>query len=867
MRVPTQTVAQALLPHHIGEYRVVREIGRGSMGVVYEAVQQSLERRVALKVLPTQGRTPDAIERFKRESAAIARFDHPGIIKIYGVGEEEGYHYYAMQLVEGRSLRDQIYADRISHDRAARIGKKIAEALEYAHQRGIIHRDLKPANVLMPTGTDEPIITDFGLARTLGASKLTQVGVLLGTPTHMSPEQAVGGAATVDHRADIYSLGAILYEMLTFRLPFYGQNLEELLHKVVGEEPVPPRRIAKSIPRALETITLTCLAKSRDQRYQSAKELADDLERHLAGKSIGARRPPLLERLKPVLRANGRRIAAGFALLAVAGAVVLALSLRAESQRRTAARLAREMQEALGRDALDVALARAASVLEVDPAHPEAVRVRAAVEARREALEERRQRARKREAAAVHVASAEEARARAEAAAASLALAVGGSDLERPGEAELRERAERWRLIEKERERALAEYGMALGLDPESEAARTGKAAIYLARAAEAERRGQLDLADLYLALVRDNNVSGRFDRELRREGTIAIEVVVDPGGAARVPAPAETFAIAVESLEPPPLDALAEGRTAPPRAPVLPIARGRLEASPLPVGRYVVRITGPESHPPVLVPVVIQRAREARLRVPAVAGAEMPPGFAYIAPGPALQGGDAMAVRSLPRGTADVPGFFIASKETTCGEYAAFLSAIPADEARALVPKWRGRGVFWREGPEAPYRLPPEWPPERPVTGVTHEAAVRYARWKAETEGRPYRLPTESEWEKAARAAGAYLFPWGDDFDPKGTPRLANVGFAGAGEQELRPATVGSRPMDRSLHGVLDLMGNAAEWTASRYAADSRYVVVRGGAWLEYPDPPRAASRYPTDPAEANDHVGFRLACDAVPR
>jgi formylglycine-generating enzyme required for sulfatase activity len=228
---------------------------------------------------------------------------------------------------------------------------------------------------------------------------------------------------------------------------------------------------------------------------------------------------------------------------------------------------------------------------------------------------------------------------------------------------------------------------------------------------------------------------------------------------------------------------------------------------------------------------------------------------------------------------------------EVTCAEYAAFLSDIPADEARELVPRFGGRGVFFRETERGPYRPPPRWPPTRPVTGVTHAAAERYARWKAEKEGRPYRLPTEAEWEKAARAAGAFLYPWGDDFDPDANPRFANIGLppissaparagtdgasaspptpplipapAGADGAGDRPEPVGSRPLDRSLHGALDLMGNAAEWTSSPYRPGSYYRVVRGGAYLAYPDPPRPASRYPTDPKDPPDYVGFRLACD----
>ncbi|MHC4830253.1 MAG: serine/threonine-protein kinase, partial [Planctomycetota bacterium] len=277
--------------HRIGDFDIVREIGRGSMGVVYEAYQISLGRRVALKVFPTSGRKKLAIERFRREAGAAGKLSHPGIVPVWAVGDDPATRtlYYAMQIVEGRNLRELIYEERetFTPQRAATIAKKLADALDYAHSQGVIHRDIKPANILV-TANDQPVITDFGLAKNLALSNLTRVGSMLGTPTHMAPEQARGDAG-LDHRTDVYSLGATLYEMLTFQLPFHGRSLEELLKKVVEKVPDAPRKINSKVPRELDTIVLKCLEKDREDRYDTAGEVSREIDRFLKGQKIHTR--------------------------------------------------------------------------------------------------------------------------------------------------------------------------------------------------------------------------------------------------------------------------------------------------------------------------------------------------------------------------------------------------------------------------------------------------------------------------------------------------------------------------------------------------------------------------------------------------
>jgi tetratricopeptide (TPR) repeat protein len=296
----------------LGDFRIVREIGRGGMGVVYEAEQVSLGRRVALKVLPFAGAL-DARQRqrFQNEARAAALLHHPHIVTVYAVGCEREVHYYAMQLIEGRTLEalvrtrreaeageavTQVAEPGLLFRQAAEFGVQAAEALEYAHQVGIVHRDVKPAN-LMVDSADRLWVTDFGLARNLTEPGLTMTGDLLGTLRYMSPEQALAKHGLVDHRTDVYALGVTLYELLTLRPAVEGKDREEVLRRIAFEEPRPPRSWNRAIPVDLETVVLKAMAKDPAERYTTAQELADDLRRFLEDRPIRGRRSPLVRRM------------------------------------------------------------------------------------------------------------------------------------------------------------------------------------------------------------------------------------------------------------------------------------------------------------------------------------------------------------------------------------------------------------------------------------------------------------------------------------------------------------------------------------------------------------------------------------------
>jgi serine/threonine protein kinase len=396
-------------PRELGDFRIIREIGRGGMGVVYEAEQILLGRRVALKILPFAAVLDDKqIQRFKNEARAAATLDHPGIVPVHSVGCERGVHYYAMQFIEGQSLAEVVegirnsdgqgqraesgeqkakgegapsdYEFRIPNSefqidtardalstqresdapaffrRVTEIGVQVAEALEHAHARGVVHRDIKPGNLLLDF-KGRVWITDFGLARIETDAAITATGDLLGTLRYMCPERALGKHQIVDERADVYSLGATLYELMTLRPVFAARDRQELLDQIAHQEPTSPRRLNRAVPAELETIVLKAIEKRPEDRYASAQLLADDLQRLLDNKPIHARRPTTLERATKWSRRHKPlvRFAVTLLLLMTIGLAASTFFI-AREKGRTSAALAtaeseREHAQAMSREA------------------------------------------------------------------------------------------------------------------------------------------------------------------------------------------------------------------------------------------------------------------------------------------------------------------------------------------------------------------------------------------------------------------------------------------------------------------------------------------------------------------------------------
>jgi serine/threonine-protein kinase len=273
--VPVRAVGSDHLPRPFGEFLLLEEVGRGGMGVVYRARQSSLHRTVALKVIQRGDR-----DRFQFEAEAAAKLEHPHIVPVYGVGEYDGQPYLCMKYVEGTTLARLVADHPLPPREAARYVAQVARAVHHAHENGILHRDLKPSNILLDR-QGRPYVTDFGLAKQVGGPHLTASNAIVGTPSYMPPEQASGQRGQLSPASDVYSLGAILYELLTGRPPFRAATPVDTLLLVLDQEPVPPRQLNPRVDRALELICLKCLQKHADLRYPSAAALADDLDRFL----------------------------------------------------------------------------------------------------------------------------------------------------------------------------------------------------------------------------------------------------------------------------------------------------------------------------------------------------------------------------------------------------------------------------------------------------------------------------------------------------------------------------------------------------------------------------------------------------------
>ncbi len=854
------------LPGMVGPYLILSELGRGGMAVVYRARRPDLGRDFALKLIrPERVGSAEALGRFRREAQiAAALAEHPAIVAVHDIGEADGALYLAMDLIDGRTLHGILQQGPLPIERVAEIVETAARAVHFAHARGFLHRDIKPGNILLgrkvvpglsfPVSRSEAsaserqttsdkrqtiapdvFLTDFGIARLQAvgpeATQLTRAGQVVGSPDYMSPEQAQG--QPLDARSDVYSLGATLYECLTGAPPFRGESLHGLLREIIEDEVVPPSRRNPQVPRALDTIAAKCLEKRPELRYPTAEALADDLARFRRGEAIGARRAGLLSRASRRVGRNPAPYAAAAVVLlalAAAGGVLAARAARDEAALAASFDAARGLIPAAPEQALGLLEA----VRQRSPGRPGLAE---ALEAARRRTEETAVEAREREAGSL--------------------LARGDEPRGRYAQAPPDERESAW-------QQALAFFVAARTTAPAGgAAARDASARIAdfaWERLREAETEGLSREAPRFEALVREHGAD-RYARELAGDGTLLLDT--EPSGAAvecrryREAEPGR--------LEDAPYD---PARDAWPDRPVI-LGTTPLAPARLPRGSYllVLRRSG---YRDVRYPVLVERCEDERPLAPVrlLTEAEIGEGWVYVAGGESLLGGDPEAPSGGPRRRTRMGGFLLMEREVTVAQYHAFLrgllrSGVSEAEVTARCPRdMKQSGFFWRvEAGELPLlgtRLRAEWP----VLGVSWADAVAFAEWSSREHGRPVRLPTEDEWEYAARGADGRAYPWGNGLRWEWI--VGGQSPVHAGRQTPQP--VGAGKWDASPAGVRDLAGGAMEWCEDELSPGVR--VSCGGGWaLQQEIEFRAAHRRGDPPDMPNTIRGFRLAGDLPPR
>ncbi len=789
------------LPDSGDRYALGPELGRGGMGQVLEAQDLSLHRSVAIKLLFDQDDASMRL-RFVDEARFTGQLQHPGVPPVYELGRlGDGRMFFAMKRLEGRTLRDVLEDMRHGDTEVIRafgrvrlltIFSQVCRTIAYAHSRGLMHRDLKPDNVMLGE-FGEVTVMDWGLAkpfdapadgetaeledvvapRTVDGRFSTQAGQITGTPHYMPPEQAAGRIEDLGPHSDVYSLGAVLYELLTGEPPYDGPSTRRIRDAVVSGKLVAPsdRSPERNIPTRIEALCVACLAVEPERRPRGAAWVADEVDRFLEGEQDRA-----------------RKAAERDALLTQ------------------------------GQEATETFFAR---------------------------LDEHRQR-----------------QNRVAVGAARIAPWASLEDRRRLWAEEDGEQASRVEAARAMSE-ALASCHAALAVDRDHAATRHALARLYYGAFEVAERDGDHVQMAQYEHLVRAFDPDGSFGARLEGDGRLAIET--SPRG---LDATLLTYAPVDRVLTP-----------TDPR----PLGRTPVQVEPLPMGSYLLRLQGPGLSARTL-PVQVGRTEAVTLRVrlfpDSVVGAE----HVHVAGGPCRLGGDPLAQLAAPATTVEVDDFFVASYNAsqlvddffiargpvTCEAYLDFLYDVARTEgpqaARARIPRGSASGPpLWPVAADgAPEAIPDRdeqgqpWSPEWPVVCVSCEDAEAYCAWLTRQTGVLHRLPSEAEWEKAARGVDGRLFPWGDAW----APMFCHMGISRDGAPSRGP--IGSFAADVSPYGVRDMAGGVSEWTRTWLDAGQRQRVVKGGHWASGPTECRAASRFTQPVHRVSPTLGFRVVREA---
>ncbi len=765
-------------------YHRWKTLGSGGMGTVLLCRDRTLGRQVAVKTIPADRVGGIRQSRFLAEARITSQLAHPGIPPIHDLfSDDEGSLYYSMKLIRGQSLAEVLESlrsqnvqvkERDNLVRLMSIFLSASQAVAYAHTRRVIHRDLKPDNIMVG-GFGEVLVMDWGLARmlegdpesaefatetgagipTLADPILTQDGAIVGSPAYMAPESQEGDSSLVGTASDVYSLGILLYELLTLHRPFEAQSLPRLLYlKATGSFERPSRRTPeRDIPPELERICLKAMALNSSDRYDDAGALTTDLESYLEG-------------VRPRIEAD-----------------------------------------ALVAKGLQLMVEFAEQAREADDAELRAMALRSELNSW-DSLEIKRLAWEAEQVAADQLATTDEAFSTCE-----------------------------------------ATFEAALSHVRDYRTARTGLADLYWLRFLQAEANDDRRWMKRCRERI-ERYAPGRYSSRLIGNGSISI--MSTPLGACATLHPL----------------VLRDGRREAGEG--IKLGETMVARKQVAMGSYVLHIEA-EDCTPARVPLLVERLQELMIDVDLVANEALHPDFIHIAAGPVTLGGDPAALSGLAQAYVDLPDYAIARYPVSTSEYLEFLAELwrtDEERARERLPKARGQNnvagkPLFELGADGSYSLPivdihsREWYGEQPMVSISVEDARCYARWVTEKHPKwRFRLPTESEWEKAARGTDLRIFPWGDRFDAT---------FCVMAESSAEPPNlpaIGSVPTDRSPYGIRDLAGGVRDWVAwdDESLASKGETPIRGGSYGTVEVYSRCCSRSEVPESYVGSHVGFRL-------
>ncbi len=831
----------------IGEYEIKRELGRGAMGVVYLARETSVDRLVALKVLPPQlALSDESVERFRREARAVAGLDHDNIVPIYQFGEtQDSVFFYSMRYVEGTTLEELLTQEKVEPDRAARLIVQVARGLAYSHEHGILHRDLKPGNVMV-TADDRALVMDFGLAKDIKMATMTEMGDVMGTPAYMSPEQALG--VDVDTRSDVYGLGAALYEALTLQTPFDGDNIQMIMLKVIEDDPRPPSMIVPDLPEELETIVLKAMEKDPNRRYLDMQAFAEDLQRYLDGEPILAKPPSQLYLALKWVRRRRKRIVPAAIVLVIMLAVMGVMALRYQSQFSAQWVQDVEAKFAVVERQLDIT---------GDAGHATPEGLIGAHAALQEAVELMQLRTIEVLGGEAGIEPETLALIRETDDVAELAALLQERGLSLPRDME--EMRPRLDEVAKAYEDARVETGEGLYLRAVDRLGkqREEKYELLTSRVGEKSEQNEVRRAIARIEFEAEKELKEllRIDPDHDRAKGMLEALLED---AQKVLIRVADANVAISYLE---YDAESD---------LAPIGGWKkldaLFSRPVSIPHHGVLRIESDGHVEARIAYRFERQAAGGLRVleaPALIRAtDLNAGMVHVVGGPYLAGGQAHDSESKAPIERDLPAFLADRHEVTRGEFAEFVDA----GGYANRELWSEEGWRWLqeaskqakiEAPKAPHDVEknPE-DPDLPVVGVSFFEAEAYARYAGK------RLPTVDEWEKAARGVDGRYYPWGNAADPEKVWEL---------QPRIGCAKVGSTRGDESPYGLFDCGGNVMEWTSSHPrsrggAEDGRRQVTKGSAWAYDPkmaDRARCAARSAIFKVDRQPFIGFRCVMD----